>query len=508
MPSAHIPSLPSHNLKEIDGPYTALAVSSNWHWCNGTSLHVRFLNRNEKLEGLVQKAAKTWEKYANIKFIFDGAEEAEIRILFKEGLRGGSSLVGKPRDDEHQLFSEPTMYLGSLLSSDDEFRRTVLHEFGHALGCIHEHSSPTANIKWNKEIVIKWFKEEGYSEEWVEKNLFERYDNDSYQATFFDQHSIMIYPIKYGWAKNIPYIGYPQDLSDSDKMLIRRLYRPLMETAEVASFATGETRKGNEPSGRNVKRVELKNAQKREPDFSIGLTQFDLCCQQGMHLQAYQDSVESTAFNLHLDSRDGTIQNSAAAHCMVSEKDTMTIQTGSYTTNKTDMVDEEGNEYKVHVKFEQPFEKPPGVIVWIQGFDFALGSGFGICADAENVALDGFALSIENLGDAELNAAQISWIAYEKDPPGIESGRVEFPQFKGNKGDALGRRVRNKKLEVGQWQLTAVHAGISKFNFQTANNIALALNIQQEKHGFEISVATWHNTVCNGVAVSYLAVSV
>ena len=37
--------------------------------------------------------------------------------------------------------------------SEDELRSVVLHEFGHALGAVHEHESPYASIPWNKEKV-------------------------------------------------------------------------------------------------------------------------------------------------------------------------------------------------------------------------------------------------------------------------------------------------------------------------------------------------------------------
>lgn len=44
-------------------------------------------------------------------------------------------------------------------TSDTEFSRTIIYEFGHALGLHHEHQSPTANIQWNKEKVYEYYGE-------------------------------------------------------------------------------------------------------------------------------------------------------------------------------------------------------------------------------------------------------------------------------------------------------------------------------------------------------------
>ena len=37
---------------------------------------------------------------------------------------------------------------------DDEYSRVVLHEFGHALGCIHEHQAPAGGILWDQQRVM------------------------------------------------------------------------------------------------------------------------------------------------------------------------------------------------------------------------------------------------------------------------------------------------------------------------------------------------------------------
>ena len=66
------------------------------------------------------------------------APKADIRIDFKQGA-GSSSRIGTDALSEKNQ-TKRTMNLDINLSQSDEFiRRKVLHEFGHVLGCEHEH---------------------------------------------------------------------------------------------------------------------------------------------------------------------------------------------------------------------------------------------------------------------------------------------------------------------------------------------------------------------------------
>ena len=53
------------------------------------------------------------------------------------------------------------MKLGGFTTASDNtvLRRTVLHEFGHAIGCVHEQASPAANIPWNEAKVYEFYRQ-------------------------------------------------------------------------------------------------------------------------------------------------------------------------------------------------------------------------------------------------------------------------------------------------------------------------------------------------------------
>lgn len=66
------------------------------------------------------------------------ASKADIRVDFKQG-GGSSSRVGTDALSEKDQ-NKRTMNLDINLAHSEEFiRRKVLHEFGHVLGCEHEH---------------------------------------------------------------------------------------------------------------------------------------------------------------------------------------------------------------------------------------------------------------------------------------------------------------------------------------------------------------------------------
>jgi hypothetical protein len=68
--------------------------------------------------------------------------------------------------------NEKTMNLGWLDVG------TILHEFLHALGCIHEHQNHRNNtIDWNKNKVYCWAKQtQDWNPEVTCHNIFEKYN--------------------------------------------------------------------------------------------------------------------------------------------------------------------------------------------------------------------------------------------------------------------------------------------------------------------------------------------
>lgn len=195
-------------------------------WDVGQVIRVRFTNGNSTIHKKVKKYAKIWMQYANITFKFVSSDPSDVRVSFYKG-KGCHSKVGKYA--LKVLTPKPTMNLGFPSHAPEEkIRRTVLHEFGHVLGCSHEHSSPLAEIPWNEKAVYAHFeKTDGWNRDKIFHNVLKVKHSNSV-ASEFDPESIMIYEIPREITKGGYYIPWNTNLSKIDKHFIGVQYpKPL-----------------------------------------------------------------------------------------------------------------------------------------------------------------------------------------------------------------------------------------------------------------------------------------
>jgi hypothetical protein len=236
-------------------------VSDNYHtWMNGQVLRVKFMPGGSKtLRDKVIAHAREWEKYANIKFLFlpDTATRTQIRIKLGKGA-GHNSAVGTEANFRPQsmqtmnfdtlYFADADYYIASLKKkginppynlnqlinemrldpnhwNEKEMKRVVTHEFGHALGLLHEQSYPGAvNWKRTDSVYNYYYQTQGWDRAKVDFNVFETASQFYTNGTQYDPKSIMHYAIQPwetvdGYAVEQNFV-----LSAGDKKLIAALY--------------------------------------------------------------------------------------------------------------------------------------------------------------------------------------------------------------------------------------------------------------------------------------------
>ncbi len=161
------------NLQSSDSlgfvPFAVIETLKRWR--PGQTITVAFSGGDRQLRADIARVANEWAAAGNIKFDFgatspggafrewsasDQRYSADIRIGFDK--RGNWSYVGTDsRDPSLSPPGERSMNLQSFhISRPYGWRRTVLHEFGHALGFHHEHQHPgngcDSQFRWHDDL--------------------------------------------------------------------------------------------------------------------------------------------------------------------------------------------------------------------------------------------------------------------------------------------------------------------------------------------------------------------
>lgn len=222
----HTPeTLSDDDRKSLEGHKAAVLNGAKWN--PGDVITVRFLEGSRALQDRVEAVAKEWTRLANLVLDFRNDGPTAIRIAFQQGDGSWSHLGTMCRRIPEP---QPTMNFGWLTdnSPTGEVRSVVLHEFGHALGLIHEHQNPEGGIRWNCDAVIRELS--GPPNNWslstIHENIFRKYPPGSVTATDLDPRSIMMYPIPAAWTEEGYFsAGFNGELSNADKEAIQQAYQ-------------------------------------------------------------------------------------------------------------------------------------------------------------------------------------------------------------------------------------------------------------------------------------------
>ena len=225
-------------------------------WDNGHTLRIAFLNGSDDNKSWVQQVINNnfilKKSFIHINLDWDvPPQDSDIRIYFdpalmegKMGNSGSWSLIGTEVLDQQYDSSLPidqppnaTIHYSWLDQTEDNTGSApdgsaigtgavVIHEFGHALGMIHEHQRSDTGIVWNKQLVYCYF--EGPPNDWdqstVDENVFQTYDISTLNASAYDPKSIMEYYYPPSFFIQGPTLAYNVQLSDLDMEWLGKVY--------------------------------------------------------------------------------------------------------------------------------------------------------------------------------------------------------------------------------------------------------------------------------------------
>lgn len=234
-----------------DIPSVRASLYNTKLWPKDTILNVVFIKGEPWQRAWVEKViTEDFQPYCPIKFTFDQDGKKTIRVSFKES-DGAYSAVGT--DALNRSGEQATMNLGWLDApggktspgkftfkgkdytvpagqsrNKNEVGATVLHEFGHAVGFIHEHQNPRGTgIEWDVNKVYKYFA--GPPNNWdkstIDRNILKKYDEGEINGSVFDPDSIMLYFFDAKLTKNNKGTAANHRLSDMDKQWLKNAYK-------------------------------------------------------------------------------------------------------------------------------------------------------------------------------------------------------------------------------------------------------------------------------------------
>ena len=194
------------------------------YWTNGSTVRVKFLGGSEYVRRKVVQYANEWTRYANLTFKFVTTGPSDIRVSF---VNNGSSWSMIGQQARSAPANRATMNFGWFHSRtpEAEFRRTILHEFGHALGLLHEHQNPTGGIPWDEGAVYDFYaRTQGWDRRTTYDNVMARRTSNDTQFTRYDPASIMHYPVSPRLTGGRYQVGMNDALSATDIAFVANMY--------------------------------------------------------------------------------------------------------------------------------------------------------------------------------------------------------------------------------------------------------------------------------------------
>lgn len=232
---------------ENQGSEASSAAEQGWlnvgrRWEPGSRLRVCFMGGPPAVRRRIASVAAEWNAVgANIALDFGqmsnprlcDQQQSDIRVGYS--MPGYWSYVGKDSHyyaPQHEQSLNLSRFDYNPPASEQEFRRLVLHEFGHALGFNHEHQSPASGCDEEFDWPTVYSYLGRHPNYWTTQTIDHNMKPGRYfsgdTTTSFDLKSIMLYSFPAGFYKRGEssrcFAGTNVDLSEGDRLAARSAY--------------------------------------------------------------------------------------------------------------------------------------------------------------------------------------------------------------------------------------------------------------------------------------------
>lgn len=432
-----------------------------------------------------------WTEYANIKFEVTSGD-AEIRVTFDQGV--AFSYVGTASRALSQEKATMNLRLDSN-SAEESFARAVLHGFGHALGLKHVHQVTPSTIPWDLEaLYYVYATDQNWSKEEVDLNVLNLLAADTGPVSSSDGDSVMLYSIPGSLTTNevniqgqgaltradidLVYESYPNSAKNDLNVSLVPTTHPVSPWQKVTVGGTYTLHQPISPEASAV------------PKAAIGLTDiYTGTSDEWIRITSRVATVTTSNIEVVVGtwSPSRLYQGTSSLFWATPTSPNPIFQTGKFSTR--------GQAINQRVRFEVPYQTRPKVFVGLSAID--LCGTFDLDTTVVSADKEGFYVNITSPG--QLSAADIHWIAWPGNHPGVETGTFYT-------GPVAKNKVFRGEVELDTIfdSQPKVHFALSSFNVAKSGSFPIKLTAEVSKTSLTWTAETWLPQGLNRVRGNYL----